>query len=132
MTIVADTSILVDYLRGHGRAGAAVRTALHQDTLVASVVSKIEILAGMRPAEEKRTYGLFGQLEWASVDDEIAEQAGRLAARFASSHRGVELADYVVAATAQILGAPLWTRNRKHFPMFPELPDPYAEPSPEL
>jgi hypothetical protein len=127
VTIVADTSILVDYLRGHEPARIAVRRGLYGDAVVASVVSKIEVLAGMRPDEEARTYRLFGQLEWADVDDEVAERAGRLAARYAPTHRSVELADFVVAATAELLRATLWTLNRRHFPMFADLPDPYAE-----
>ena len=32
----------------------------------------------------------------------------------------------LVAATAERLGADLLTRNRKHFPMFPDLREPYA------
>lgn len=126
MTIVADTSVLVDHLRGHEPARRALRSALGSEQVVVSVVCKIEVLAGMRPDEERQTYRLFAQLEWVDVDDEVAERAGRLASRFARTHQGVELADYIVAATAQLLDATLWTRNRRHFPMFPELPDPYA------
>jgi predicted nucleic acid-binding protein len=33
--------------------------------------------------------------------------------------------DFVIAATVQELEATLWTRNRKHFPMLPNLRDPY-------
>lgn len=126
MTIVADTSILIDYLRGHEAARRALRRALEGDTVVCSVVSRIEVLAGMRLEEEARTYALFGQLSWAVVDDDVAERAGRLASCYAQSHRGVELADFVVAATTELSGATLWTCNAKHFPMFPALPDPYA------
>lgn len=124
--IVADTSILIDYLRGHEPARLALRRALEDETVVCSVVSRIEVLAGMRLEEEARTYALFGQVSWAVVDDDVAERAGRLASRFAPSHQGVELADFVVAATTELLAATLWTRNDKHFPMFPELADPYA------
>ncbi|MCI0637423.1 MAG: type II toxin-antitoxin system VapC family toxin, partial [Actinobacteria bacterium] len=127
VTIVADTSVLVDYLRGHEPARAAVTDALRSNRVVVSLVSKIEVLAGMRPDEETRTYRLFGQLEWADVDDDVAERAGRLAAAFARTHKGVELADFVVAATADLLDATLWTRNRRHFPMFVDLPDPYGD-----
>lgn len=31
----------------------------------------------------------------------------------------------LLAATVDLLGAKLWTRNRKHFPMFPDLPAVY-------
>ncbi len=61
------------------------------------------------------------------MTDPIAERAGELANAFLRTHPGVEVADYVVAATAQLLGAELWTRNLRHFPMFPELRDPYEQ-----
>jgi predicted nucleic acid-binding protein len=65
-------------------------------------------------------------VEWLEVDDELAERAGALAARFVRSHPGVEVVDYVIAATVERLEARLLTRNRKHFPMFEDLPDPYG------
>jgi predicted nucleic acid-binding protein len=55
----------------------------------------------------------------------VAERAGMLANRYLRSHPGVDPVDYVIAATAQHLGAELWTRNLKHFPMFPGLSAPY-------
>jgi predicted nucleic acid-binding protein len=126
VTIVVDTSILVDHLRGHEPARRAILQARRDDRVASSLVSKIEVLAGMRPAEELETYRLFDQIEWVDVDDAVAERAGRLAGRFARTHQGVELADFVVAATAEVMDATLWTLNRRHFPMFADLPDPYA------
>jgi predicted nucleic acid-binding protein len=55
----------------------------------------------------------------------VAELAGMLANRYLRSHPGVDPVDYVIAAAAQCLGAQLWTRNVKRFPMFPELSAPY-------
>jgi len=49
----------------------------------------------------------------------------RLANQYLRSHPDVDSVDYVIAATAQHLGAELWTRNLKHFPMFPGLSAPY-------
>lgn len=126
MTIVVDTGILVDHLRGHKPARRAIGLARRSDRVASSLVTKIEVLAGIRPGEELETYRLFDQIEWIDVDDEVAERAGRLAARFASTHASVELPAFVVAATAEVLSATLWTLNSRHFPMFAELPDPYA------
>ena len=126
VTIVADTSVLVDNLRGRPAALEAFERLRETDeSLVASVLTKVEILAGARPGEEGGIRALFDEIEWRDVDNRIAERAGELAAAFARTHRGVEIVDYVIAATVQLLGAELWTRNRKHFPMFPELAEPY-------
>jgi predicted nucleic acid-binding protein len=126
VTVVLDTSVLIDHLRGDPRARDVI-TGLEAagQTLSASVLTKVELLAGMRPAERSRTRKLIEAIDWLEVDDDLGERAGALASRFLKSHPGIELVDYVIAATAERFGADLVTRNRKHFPMFPELRDPY-------
>ena len=59
------------------------------------------------------------------VDESLLEAAGALGRRFLSSHPGIEVADLIVAALAQHLGAELKTTNVKHFPMFEGLKAPY-------
>ena len=127
MTILVDTSVMVDHLRGHTGARTALRTARATgERLLASVLSKIEILAGVRPGEERATEELLRVFEWIGVDDELAERAGEIAQAYVRSHPGVDPVDYAIAATAERFGAALWTRNRKHFPMLPDLAEPYA------
>lgn len=127
MTVVVDTSVLVDHLRGHAGARDLLAHAEKSgERMVASVLTKVEILAGVRSGEQQATERLLSQLEWAEVNDRLAAAAGNLAAQWIRSHPGVEVVDYVIAATAQQLGAGLWTRNVKHFPMSPELAEPYG------
>jgi predicted nucleic acid-binding protein len=85
----------------------------------------VEVLAAMRPEEEPPTRRLLSVLDWISVDNEIAERAGVLANRFLRSHPGVDPVDFIIAATAEIHDALLWTRNVKHFPMISDLAPPY-------
>lgn len=126
MSIVLDTSVLIDHLRGDRGALAALRTAaISGERLTASIVTKIEILAGMRPKEERATRGLLATVHLVEVDDAIAEQAGAFANQYLRAYPGVDVADYIVAATAWNLGAQLWTRNVKHFPMYDGLVAPY-------
>lgn len=126
MTILLDTSVLIDHLRGDQRARDAMRDALTQGhQLAASVVVKVEVLAGMRPVEEPATRRLLDALEWVPVDGAIADAAGRLANRYLRSHPGIDVADHIIAATALAREAQLWTRNVKHFPMFEGLVAPY-------
>jgi hypothetical protein len=128
LTVVLDTSVLVDHLRGDERALETLSTLdAEGERLTASVVTKIEVLAGMRSSERRRTRALLDAVRWIDVDDDLAERAGALARRYLRSHPGVDVADYVIAATAERLGADLLTCNRKHFPMFPDLPDPYSD-----
>ena len=126
MTVHLDTSVLIDVLRGHAKALAAVRGALESEGgVAASTVVKVEVLAGMRPHEEEATRQLLRAAQWLPVDDAVAERAGLLANQFLPSHPGVDPVDHVIAATAQLHGAQLWTRNRKHFPMLADLVAPY-------
>lgn len=126
MTIVVDTSVLIDHLRGDAPARRALRAAADEgERLTASMVTKVEILAGMRPSEETATQQLLRVLDWIPVDEVVAEQAGRLANRYLSSHPGVDPVDYIIAATTELLDAVLWTKDIKHFPMFEELSAPY-------
>ena len=132
MTVLFDTSVVIDLLRGNRAALDAVRGAVgtgHE--LAASVVVKVEVLAGMRPNEEQPTRRLLDGIEWIAVDDLIAEGAGMLANQYARSHMGIDPMDYIIAATVhattarQDQHARLWTRNVKHFPMFAHLEPPY-------
>lgn len=132
MTVLLDTSVVIDLLRGNAAALDAVRGAVEAGhDLAASVVVKVEVLAGMRPHEEQPTRRLLGGIEWIAVDDLIAEAAGMLANQYARSHSGIDPMDYIIAATVhattvrQGQDARLWTRNVKHFPMFPRLEPPY-------
>ncbi len=126
MAIIVDTSVLIDHLRGEEAARAALRGATAAgERLAASVLTKVEVLAGMRVPEERATRRLLDSLDWIEVDGELAERAGVLANRFLPSHPGVDPVDYVIAATAELLDARLWTRNIRHFPMFPQLESPY-------
>lgn len=126
MTVLLDTSVLIDHLRGNEAARQALAGAVQQgERLVCSVVTRVEVLAGMRPAEEEATRRLLDSLEWTPVDTTTAERAGLLANRFLRSHPGVDPVDYIIAATAAEQDAALWTRNTKHFPMLSNLTSPY-------
>lgn len=88
-------------------------------------MTQVEILAGVRRGEEAATRGLLGLMVSVDVSDAIAERAGALARRFLRTHPGVDVVDYVIAATAQHLDVPLWTLNVRRFPMFRSLSRPY-------
>ena len=51
------------------------------------------------------------------VDAAVSRTAGELARRYRESHSGIGDADYLIAATAVVVGADLLTTNVRHFPM---------------
>ena len=125
MTAVVDTSVLIDYLRGHEGAAGVLEGEREAAPLHASEITRLEVLAGMREAEEEATRSLLSTLVWHSVDAEVAEEAGALGRRWLAGHHTIDGADLAIAATVIRSGARLLTRNVRHFPMFADLRPPY-------
>ncbi len=122
--VVVDTNVLVDVLRGTPAAVAALDRHAGDVVVVPSMV-RFEVLAGARSSEMPAIMTLLDETVDGPVDAIVAGVAADLARRFGRSHSGIDSIDYVVAATAQVLDAPLLTRNVKHFPMFAKLKAPY-------
>ena len=124
--IVADTTVFVDYLRGHPEAARAVRAALLEGpSLTASVLTRMELLAGARDTERAALNPFLDQIAWIPVTQEIADLAGELIRRFMRSHGAISPVDFLIGATALAYDADLWTSNRRHFPYLPDLDAPY-------
>jgi len=125
VTVLVDTSVLIDYLRGHEGAAAVLERERAAAPLHASEITRLEVLAGMRPAEEDATRLLLSTLAWHPVDADVAEDAGSLGRRWLPTHHTIDSADLAIAATAIRTGSELLTRNVRHFPMFSGLQAPY-------
>lgn len=127
MRLVLDTTVLIDHLRGRtDRATKFLSSAVSSgDELWSSYVVQAELLVGMLPAEEAAARELIATITWAEVDAAAAEAAGALGRRYLRSHPGIDIADLIVAALVERLGAELKTTNVKHYPMFEGLKPPY-------
>lgn len=125
MSAFVDTSVLIDYLRGHHGAARALESHRAEGPLHASEMTRLEILAGMRMREEDATRSLLSTLVWHPVDTAVAERAGRLGREWLPSHHTIDSADLAIAATAQVVGLRLLTTNVRHYPMFGGLQPPY-------
>ena len=110
--------MFIDHLRGEAAAHDALRRATATgDWLAASVLTKVEVLAGMRASEEGATRLLLDSLDWIEVDDEFSPRACDFwPASVCSSHAGVDPVDYVIAAPVERLEARLWARNVRRLP----------------
>jgi len=122
--VLLDTCVLIDYLRDRAAAVEFMRRLEARPAV--SVISAAELYAGSRPpAEQQRIDALLAQLLVKEIDLEIARLGGTFCQQYRRSH-GVEIPDALIAATAQVHGARLVTRNARHFPMFDDLLVPYA------
>jgi predicted nucleic acid-binding protein len=123
VSVVFDTSILIDVLRGDTAALGYVRRVA--DVPTCSEVTRIEVSRGLRSRERRSAEELFRTLRWVPVDEPIARRAGELGRRWDRHRPGISLADLVIAATAEQVDAELATANVRHFPMFEALQAPY-------
>lgn len=120
-----DSSVLIAHLKGAPAATALVREAVAEGEALASVLSRVEIEGGMRSAEHGPVALLMSALDLVPVTDEIAARAAGHLRSYRRSHQGIDVVDYVIAATSEVLGADLLTLNVKHFPMFTRLRPPF-------
>ena len=124
MSRLFDSTILISHLRGDERATQQLLEAAGPGPL-ASVISRAEIEGGMRSSEREGVARLFEGLALIPVTDAIVRRAGAELRAFRRSHSGIDLADYLIAATALEHGLELVTLNVRHFPMFGGLEAPW-------
>jgi hypothetical protein len=100
VTVLVDTSVLVDYLRGDQDAAQVLEQERAAAPLRASEITRLEVLAGIRPAEEEATRSLLSTLIWHPLDAAVAEEAGALGRQWLHGHHNIDGADLAIAAIA--------------------------------
>ncbi len=117
MSIVIDTDVLIEYLRDNEKIVKRFAEVYKKEKkLCYSPITRAEIVAGQRRGEEEITSKLFGLMECLKIDDAIGHKAGEYMKAYRASH-STEIADALIAATAHVTDLPLWTLNKKHYPM---------------
>lgn len=127
-----DTSVAVDHLRGYRPATVLLEDLVgSHESVVASELTRFELLAGARPDERDQLESFFSVVGWIPVTTEVTCLAGDYARSYRRSHSGIGVVDYLLAGTASAVGAELLTTNVRHFPMFDDLHPPYDYGPPE-
>ena len=127
MTVLVDTSVIIDHLRNDPRAVQLLLDVFaREERVYAATPTRTEVLAGIREREREPMSQLFAILSWVEIDIGVADSAGELGRRYRSSHSGIDTTDYLIAAAAQSVDAELLTLNVRHFPMFPDLSPAYG------
>lgn len=121
--MLLDTCIVIDSLRGHLAADAFIGSLRAAPAI--SVVTLTELIAGAKSRrEENDISAALAALRIVPATEDIAMRAGQWIRHYRGSH-GLDVADAIIAATAEHQNLPLATLNLKHFPMFPKLKRPY-------
>jgi predicted nucleic acid-binding protein len=125
-SILLDTDVAIDHLRGHPNAIAFLSSLTAQP--LTSVVVVAELYAGVRDGVERAKLVTFlGSLTILPLTESIAIEGGLFRRQYGKSHN-VGLPDALIAATAQHAGLQLATLNARHFPMLDDVLVPYAKP----
>ena len=117
-SVLVDSDILIEVSRGRNQEIVArwMDVSNSETAVLYSPLSVAELWAGARPKEHDALRNLFLALTCAPIDEETGRVAGRYLHQYRRSH-AVEAADALIAASAVLNGAELWTGNRKHYPM---------------
>ena len=113
--LLLDTNTLISHLRKRASVTDFLLRWGQRDNLYISVVTRTEILAGMRPNEERETLELLISLSNLPVTSVVADRAGRLI--YAAARRGIQTSfpDALIAATALEHDLIVVTTNAHHF-----------------
>ena len=116
-SLLIDTDVLIDHLRKEKQALRFLAAELEKNSLIfVSVISRVEILAGIRKGEDAIVNSLFEILTPVNVDISIADRAGEYLRKYSRSH-SMGIGDALIAATSKEMSLTLITRNVKHYPM---------------
>lgn len=109
-----DTVALIDYYRNRPGVIGYLEAILEGRANGAfSTITELELWQGLRPGEEERHEALLALLERVPLDSAIARRAGQL--RQQIGLKRLLLPDAAIAASAQLGGYTLLTRNTRDF-----------------
>lgn len=112
-----DSGILIRHLRNYKGYPELTDRLAGEAIVFISVMTRFEIVRGMRIYERESTFNLLDSLDSIEMTNEIADMAGEI--YYSGRARGVTFgeADAIIAATAMQHGLALVTTNAKHFSM---------------
>jgi predicted nucleic acid-binding protein len=118
VTVLVDSDIVIEVCRERNRDILSQwrKLGVSGRAIMYSPVTAAELWTGVRPHEQETLVELFRSLLCAPIDYETGRQAGDYLRQYRKSH-GLQITDALIAASAVLNRAELWTRNRKHYPM---------------
>lgn len=114
--ILADTDVLIDYLKDVQPIAGRVLEYRESDSLQTTVITCFELLSGLRQGSHgDRVRHLVATMPIISLDQEAATRAALIRQDLVQKGRAIGMADSLIAGIALANNLPLLTRNRKHF-----------------
>lgn len=118
MRYLLDTTVLIDFSKGHTPTVSKILTMLEKgDELGVCAITVAEFYAGVMRGAETKLDTFMDSLTYWYIDRQTAVSAGNFRRTFARHGKTVTIADALIAATALQEHAVLVTDNVKDFPM---------------
>ncbi len=115
-TVIVDTDIAIDYLRGEEYAKELLFFLWETNTAYLSMLSAYELYAGMRDDEQEITENFINACNIEPVSIAITKKAGELYRHHRKQGTTMTSLDCLINATALVNGHKIATRNSKHYP----------------
>lgn len=119
--ILAETDVLIDFLRGGG-AAERVSQEIERGALATSAISRFELMSGAQTKRQHRSISdLLTVLPLLSFDEKAADLAALTRLELERQGQRIGMADLMIAGIVLAHGTRLLTRNRRHFERIPRL-----------
>jgi tRNA(fMet)-specific endonuclease VapC len=116
MIFVADTDVLIDFLRDRGDEARRIEFELKTGRLCTTAVSAFELWVGAKsPQEKAAVQTLLSALSIIPLDAPAANEAGEVFRTLQSKGLTIGMADSLIAGICLHRDAIFITRNKKHF-----------------
>ncbi len=112
-----DSDVVIWHLRGQESVVQRVIALSQQGRLGLSVVTRAEVIQGMRDSEREGTFAFLDACETMPVDRVVADRAGEIVRHYRGQGLTIGLPDALIGASALEAEIPLYTCNPRHFPM---------------
>ncbi|MFH1474503.1 MAG: PIN domain-containing protein [Chloroflexota bacterium] len=120
MRILADSTFVIDYLKGVPEAEARWEAVFAEgDEPIVNEIVICEVSAGLRARDVPRFEAFLGPVEFVQPGPDAALLAGRWRAEARAAGRTLGLADALIAAAAHVDHAAVLTRNTRDFALTP-------------
>ena len=120
--MVADSDVLIDFLRGRSPWAGRIRLEVETGHLATTAINSFELLSGARNAAGREKISqLLAAMTVLGVSSEAAERAAEARRALEAKGQGIGMADYLIAGVCLANGGVLLTRNTDHFERVPGL-----------
>jgi tRNA(fMet)-specific endonuclease VapC len=114
--MIADSDMLIDFLRGREPGHGRIEIELRTDHLATTSVNAFELLSGARNSKEQaKVEVLLEALTILPVDARAADLAATVRRELEAEGQGIGMADYLIAGVCLAREGTLLTRNTGHF-----------------